>query len=56
MNLPMDAVEFLDVFVGLFRNANPDVWFEDPADSKTLRLPMIHVNGFTSEKERDDAL
>lgn len=56
MNLPMDAVEFLDVFVGLFRNANPDVWFEDPADSKTLRLPMIHVNGFTSEKDRDDAL
>lgn len=56
MNLPMDAVEFLDAFVGLFRNANPDVWFEDPTDSKTLRLPMVHVNGFTSEKEKDDAL
>ena len=26
MNLPMDAVEFLDVFVGLFNKADPQIW------------------------------
>lgn len=26
MNLPVDAVEFLDVFRGLFDRANPKVW------------------------------
>jgi len=26
MNLPVDAVEFLDVFVGLFNKANPKIW------------------------------
>ena len=26
MNLPVDAVEFLDVFIGLFKDANPKVW------------------------------
>jgi hypothetical protein len=33
MNLPVDAVEFLDVFVGLFDEANPKVW-SDPNDPK----------------------
>ena len=47
MNLPVDAVEFLDVFIGLFKNANPKVWYADPNDPKTLQLPMIHVYGFT---------
>lgn len=56
MNLPADAVEFCDAFVGLFRDANPDVWFEDAKDAKTLRLPMIHVYGFSTEKEKDVAL
>lgn len=56
MNLPMIAVEFCDAFVGLFRKANPAIWYENPEDAKTLKLPMIHVNGFTYEKEREDAL
>jgi len=36
MNLPMDAIEFLDVFKWRF---NPEVWKE---------LPVIHVYGFSS--------
>ena len=56
MNLPMDAVEFCDAFIGLFRKANPAIWYDNPEDAKTLRLPMIHVNGFTYEKEKEDAL
>ena len=56
MNLPVDAVEFLDVFRGLLRDANPAIWYADASDPKTLKLPMIHVNGFTYKKERDDAL
>ena len=56
MNLPVDAVEFLDVFKGLFINANPSIWFTNPNDRSTLKLPMIHVNGFTFEKEKEKAL
>ena len=56
MNLPVDAVEFLDVFRGLFKHANPKVWCKDPADIKTIELPLIHVYGFTYEKEKDKAL
>ena len=56
MNLPVDAVEFLDAFIGLFVNANPKIWWKDEKDPKSLILPMIHVNGFTYEKEKDSAL
>jgi tRNA (guanine37-N1)-methyltransferase len=56
MNLPVDAVEFLDAFIGLFKNANPEVWREDPKDAESIRLPMIHVYGFTYEKETEAAL
>jgi tRNA (guanine37-N1)-methyltransferase len=26
MNLPVDAVEFLDVFIGLFNGCDPEIW------------------------------
>lgn len=45
MNLPMDAVEFLDVFVGLFKHANSLIWNEN-------NLPIIHVYGFTVESDK----
>jgi len=49
MNLPVDAVEFLDAFIGLFKDANPKVW-GDP-----VKLPMIHVYGFTYHHEEGEA-
>jgi tRNA G37 N-methylase Trm5 len=48
MNLPMDAVEFLDVFIGLFKHGNPEIWNEN-------NLPMIHVYGFTMESDKEKA-
>jgi len=36
MNLPVDAIEFLDVFIGLFHNANPRIWCKDSNDTSTL--------------------
>lgn len=48
MNLPVDAVEFLDAFIGLFNSANPKIWSSDgTSDPSTFLLPMIHVYGFT---------
>ncbi len=47
MNLPVDAVEFLDVFTGLFRNAPKDVWNPD-------NLPFIHVYGFDTGKTPEE--
>jgi len=44
MNLPADAVEFLDVFKGFLHYANKDTW-------NVNNLPMIHVYGFESGEE-----
>ena len=52
MNLPMIAVEFLDVFVGLFNNADPAIWKVDGE----IALPTIHVYGFTAKGDHDAAL
>ena len=52
MNLPVDAVEFLDVFIGLFNKADPAVW----SDDQDYLLPLIHVYGFTYEKDLNGAL
>lgn len=48
MNLPMDAIEFLDVFIGLYKFANKNVYSPE-------NLPMIHVYGFTMESEKEKA-
>ena len=56
MNLPVDAVEFLDAFIGLFDEANPKIWSEDGSlDPLKFKLPMIHVYGFTFFAEKDKA-
>ena len=47
MNLPVDAVEFLDAFIGLFNEANPLIWKD--------HLPMIHVYGFSFHHDLDKA-
>mmetsp|Transcript_679 Transcript_679/g.667 ORF Transcript_679/g.667 Transcript_679/m.667 type:complete len:146 (-) Transcript_679:115-552(-) len=57
MNLPMDAVEFLDAFIGVFKDANPDVWIRDDKPKgidKGQGLPLIHVYGFTTENQDKD--
>jgi tRNA G37 N-methylase Trm5 len=45
MNLPMDAIEFLDVFIGLFKYANKEIYSPES-------LPLIHVYGFTMESDK----
>jgi tRNA (guanine37-N1)-methyltransferase len=54
MNLPVDAVEFLDAFIGLFNKADPAVWLRE--GETEIDLPLIHVYGFTFEKEKEGAL
>ena len=39
MNLPKDAIEFLDVFIGLFKGCKENIYNKD-------NLPIIHVYGF----------
>ena len=48
MNLPMDAVEFLDCFIGSFKRADKAIWVNAEGE---VDLPLIHVYGFTTEKE-----
>lgn len=48
MNLPVDAVEFLDVFCGLFAKGNKEVWNES-------NLPIIYVYAFTGQDKEEEA-
>jgi len=41
MNLPGDAISFLDVFNGFIKKANPKIW-------NITNLPIIHVYTFES--------
>eukprot|EP00826_Nyctotherus_ovalis_P012675 TRINITY_DN13372_c0_g2_i1.p1 TRINITY_DN13372_c0_g2~~TRINITY_DN13372_c0_g2_i1.p1 ORF type:complete len:260 (+),score=74.13 TRINITY_DN13372_c0_g2_i1:726-1505(+) len=48
MNLPVDAVEFLDVFCGLFASGSKAVWNEG-------NLPVIYVYAFTEQEKEAEA-
>ena len=39
MNLPKDAIEFMDVFIGLFKGCKDNIYNKD-------NLPIVHVYGF----------
>ena len=39
MNLPKDAIEFMDIFVGLFKGCKENIYNKE-------NLPMVHVYGF----------
>jgi tRNA G37 N-methylase Trm5 len=53
MNLPVDAVEFLDCFIGSFNNADKSIWLKE--GETEIQLPLIHVYGFTGELKKDAA-
>ena len=44
MNLPKDAIEFMDVFVGLFKDCKENIYNKD-------NLPRVHVYGFAKTNE-----
>ena len=44
MNLPKDAIEFMDIFPGLFKGCKENVYNKD-------KLPIIHVYGFAKVNE-----
>ena len=39
MNLPVDGIEFLDIFFGFLNKADGKIWNEN-------NLPIIYINGF----------
>ncbi len=49
MNLPKDALEFLDVFVGLFKNTKKEIYSKDS-------LPTVHIYGFSNAKDHKEDL
>jgi len=49
MNLPKDAIEFLDVFTGLFKNTKNNIYSKD-------FLPYVHVYGFSNAKDPKEDL
>jgi len=56
MHLPTDAIEYLDVFVGLFKNAHHKIWREHESIARSLKLPMLHVYARTTKTDRDEIL
>jgi tRNA (guanine37-N1)-methyltransferase len=49
MNLPKDAIEFLDVFVGLFNNTKKEIYNKNS-------LPTVHVYGFSNARDPQEDL
>ena len=56
MHLPTDAIEYLDVFVGLFKNAKPKIWRRHESIERSLKLPTMHVYARTTKADRDEIL
>jgi len=52
MNNPENAIEFLSLFIGLWKTANTDLWWKEASNPRSLMLPLIHVYGFTEEADR----
>lgn len=52
MNLPKDAIEFLDVFKGLFKNTKSEIYNKNNINT----LPIIHVYGFSNAKDPKEDL
>ena len=44
MNLPKDAIEFMDIFVGLFKGCKENIY-------NNTNLPIVHVYGFAKINE-----
>ncbi|KAL4437863.1 hypothetical protein ABPG74_001034 [Tetrahymena malaccensis] len=49
MNLPVNNIEFCDVFLGLLRKSDPEIW-------KTDNLPIIHATGFIKQNSEEDCI
>lgn len=49
MNLPKDALEFLDVFQGLFNNTKKEIYNKQS-------LPTVHVYGFSNARDPKEDL
>ena len=49
MNLPKDAIEFLDVFIGLFKGCKENIYNKD-------NLPIVHVYGFAKTNSDSDPI
>jgi tRNA (guanine37-N1)-methyltransferase len=49
MNLPKDAIEFLDVFRGIFKNTKKNIYSKDD-------MPYVHVYGFSNAKDPKEDL
>lgn len=46
MDCAANAMFMLDALNGLFKKAGP-AWFANKNDPKSLKLPMVHVYGYT---------
>ncbi|KAL4487461.1 hypothetical protein ABPG72_006981 [Tetrahymena utriculariae] len=49
MNLPVNNIEFCDVFLGLLKKSDPEIW-------KTDNLPIIHATGFVKQSSYEDCI
>lgn len=51
MNLPANAVEFLDTFVGVYREKNLELMHEEPSNARVIKLPSVHCYCFSKAED-----